>query len=126
MKDLWIVIGIIFFIFIGNSLLKNYFEKSGHKVIQQMEELSDGIEIDSDTKKQEKIENLKQVWDDSQKYWIMFYYHETINNMEDVFLECCNHYLSANKEEFQVALDKLKRAINDLKNREEISILNIL
>ena len=72
------------------------------------------------------MEHLKQKWEDTQKIWIMFQYHETINGMEDVFLECCNHYQNKNHEEFHLSFEKLKRAIEDLKHREEISWENIM
>ena len=46
--------------------------------------------------------------------------------MEDILIECCNYYKTGNREEFDISFEKLKRNIEDLKYREEITIVNIL
>lgn len=126
MKDLWIALMIIAFVFIGNTILKNYYESSGEEILVEVDKLKEGIQTDSEEVKQENISKIREKWDDTQKHWIMFQYHEHVNTMEDVLLECLDSYKEVDEGEFQRAHDKLKRAIEDLKNREEISILNIL
>ena len=126
MRDLWIAVGIIVVVFVGNFLLKGYYESSGSEIMLLMDELSYGIQSDSDNEKERKVELIKEKWDNTQKYWILFQYHERVNSMEDILLECLDSYQDKDEEEFHRALDKLKRNMEDLKNREEFSILNIL
>lgn len=125
MRDLWIVISIIVFVFVGNFLLKNYYESSGNKIVEEVEKLSAGIENDDENVKKTNMDSIKKKWDDTQKYWILFEYHEHVNTMEDILLECLDNYVDGDKSEFQKTFDKFKRNIEDLKNREEISILNV-
>lgn len=126
MKDFVIIMIILVLIFGGNFLTCKYFENSGNEVISILDTLKNGIEIHSSEEKENNIKNLEDVWDKNQKFWIMSQYHETVNSMESVMIECANYYKSANKEQFDISYEKLKRNILDLKNREQISILNIM
>ena len=56
----------------------------------------------------------------------MIGYHQEINQIEDLVIECYNYYLQGDKDLFQVSYGKLKRNIEDMKNREIITFTNIL
>lgn len=126
MKDLIVIIIIVAIIFGGSFWVSNYYEKSGNEIIAIIENLSEGLEEDSYSVKKEKVDKLKDEWDKKQKIWITLQYHETINAMEDLVIECTNNYLAEEKEEFDISFDKLKRSIEDLKFREEINFVNIM
>lgn len=126
MKDFFVIVIIIAIVFGGGFFAQKYFEKSGSEIIDLMEGLSKGIENDNQEEKKEKIESLKNEWDKKQKVWITLQYHGNINEMEDILIECCNYYSQSNREEFEISFEKLKRNIEDLKYREEITLVNVL
>ena len=126
MKDLIVILIIVGIVFGGSFALGIHFENSGNEVLEVLQKMSDGLVTDSQSEKNERIGELKNIWDEKQRVWILFQYHENINSMEDVLIECCNYYKKSNEEEFNISYEKLKRSIEDLKNREDISMLNIM
>lgn len=126
MKDLIVIITTVILVFGGGMMAKKYFERSGNEIIDIIEEMSKGLETDTEEQKQSKIETLKKEWDKKQSIWITIQYHTSINEMEDIVIECYNYYNTSNREEFDISYEKLKRNIEDLKYREEITLVNIL
>ncbi|MBQ9280521.1 MAG: DUF4363 family protein [Clostridia bacterium] len=126
MKDWIIVITIIAIVFGGNYLMKSYLDKTGHEMIAEVEKLSAGLETDTEEEKYQNVEEIKKKWDEAQKIWIMFQYHENVNAMEDLLLSCCNYYIDSDRTEFNINLDHFKRNVEDLKNRMEVSLVNIM
>jgi hypothetical protein len=126
MKDFIVIVITVVLVFVGGIIAKKYFEKSGNEIVEIIEEMSKGLEIDTEEHKQNMIEKLKKEWDKKQSIWITIQYHTNINEMEDIVIECCNYYKTSNREEFDISCEKLKRNIEDLKYREEITLVNIL
>ena len=88
--------------------------------------MKNGINIHEEYEKEKNIKVMNETFDKNQRKWIMFEFHDSINSIEAVMIECCNYYKTKNNEQFDISYEKLKRNIQDLKNREEISILNIM
>lgn len=126
MKDLVVILIILTIIFGGNYFSCKYLEKSGAEVLSALETLKEGIDTHSDEEKEKNIKTLNDVFDRNQRMWIMYQFHDGVNSMESVMIECCNYYKTKNDEQFDISYEKLKRNIQDLKNREEISLLNIM
>lgn len=126
MKDLIVILITLTIIFGGNYFSCKYLEKSGGEVLSALEILKEGLDTHSDEEKEENIKTLNDVFDKNQRMWIMYQFHDGVNSMEGTMIECCNYYKTSNHEQFDISYEKLKRNIQDLKNREEISVLNIM
>ena len=126
MRDWIIVIIIIIFIIILGFTLKNYFIKSGKEMVNNIEKIRLGINTDELSIKTENVKELKEKWSKQQRIWIMIQHHDMINEMEDLFLECCNYYINSDEASFNVSFDKFKRYVDDLKNKEDFSLENIM
>lgn len=126
MKDFIVIIIIVSIIFGGSFFARRFFESSGNEIISVLDDMSYGIIKDSDEERKNKIDNLKEMWDKKQKIWITMQYHENVNNMHDTIIECCNYYFNKDEEEFVISKEKVKRSIDDLKNRETLSLFNIM
>ncbi len=126
MKDFFVIMVIVAIVFGGSFFARKYFEKSGNEIIEILENFSKGLEEDSDEDKEKNIKALKDEWDKKQKIWITLQYHSNVNDMEDIVIECCNYYKDSSRDEFEISFEKLKRNIEDMKYREEITLVNIL
>lgn len=126
MKDLFIIVVILAIVFGGSFFLSNYFEKTGKEIIDIVDTMSEDLEMDNKDEKIAKIAELKEKWDKTQSVWIMLQYHDNINAIEDFIIECCNYYIYQNREEFDIARDKIIRSIEDLKYKEQFTLMNIM
>jgi hypothetical protein len=125
MRDLVVIIVIIGLVFGGDVFIEKYLEKSSEKLIQQIEMMSTSFNEDGTAKKR-NVDSLKQIWEETEKPWIVIEYHEEINNIEDLVIETYSYYMSGEKEEFDIAHRKILRLIEDLKNRIDLSLENVL
>ncbi len=125
MRDVMIVIVILALVFGGDILIENYLENSSNDLLLAIEEMSGDFYMESDRKKQ-KVENLLQTWEEKEKPWIVFEYHDAINEIEDLVIETYSYFLDSNKEEFDIAYRKLMRLIDDFRNRADLSLENVL
>lgn len=125
MKDIIVTLVILSFVFGGNYIVLKYYEDTGEKLLSIVEKMNYHINDDSKYK-EELSKNLLETWEKYEEIWICTQYHHNINNIEDLVLECNIYFLAENKEEFTVSWKKLKRNIDDLRNREELDLVNIL
>ena len=126
MRDLFVIIAILAIVFGGNSFINKHVEESGNEFLNIVKKLEDGIESDDKNMKNIEVEKILKLWENNEKKWIMIGYHQEINQIEDLVIECYNYYLQGDKDLFQVSYGKLKRNIEDMKNREIITFTNIL
>lgn len=119
MRDLVVIIVIIGLVFGGDVFIEKYLGKSSEKLIQQIEMMSTSFNEDEKAKKR-NVDSLKQIWEETEKPWIVIEYHEEINNIEDLVIETYSYYMSGEKEEFDIAYRKILRLIEDLKNRIDL------
>ena len=126
MRDLFVIIAILAIVFGGNSFINKHIEESGNEFLNIVKKLEDGIESDDKKTKNTEVKKILDVWENNEKKWIMIGYHQEINQIEDLVIECYNYYLQGDKDLFQVSYGKLKRNIEDMKNREIITFTNIL
>lgn len=126
MKDVFVIIVILIIVFGGSFAILKYYELSGGEILAIIDEMSNDLENDNEEIKLAKINELKEKWDKTENIWIMLQHHDFINNIEDVIIECCGHYLHKNREEFEISKNKIKRNIDDLKNKEQFSLMNIM
>ncbi len=125
MRDIIVIFVIIILVFGGTFILHSYIETSGDELVTILDEMSGDIDSSQSNEKQVNIDKINKKWDEVQKVWISIEYHNLINDMEDLVIECCNYYLETEKNDFNISYAKLKRMIEDLKYREEISMVNI-
>ena len=116
---------IIGLVFGGDVFIEKYLEKSSEKLIQQIEMMSASFTEDEKAKKR-NVDSLQQIWEETEKPWIVIEYHEEINNIEDLVIETYLYYMSGKKEEFDITHRKILRLIEDLKNRIDLSLENVL
>ena len=126
MRDLFVIIAILAIVFGGNSFINKHIEESGNEFLNIVKKLEDGIESDDKNAKNIEVEKILELWENNEKKWIMIGYHQEINQIEDLVIECYTYYLQGDKDLFQVSYGKLKRNIEDMKNREIITFTNIL
>ena len=87
--------------------------------------LFDGLDCDGADKKNKNVEEILKVWEENEEKWIMIGYHQEINDIEDLLIECYCYYLQGDEEAFKVSYKKLARNIEDLRNREKITFINV-
>ncbi len=125
MRDFIIVFTILCIIFGGNYFIHKYIDSSGMEFLKVVRDLESTMELANDEKKK-KIEALLNLWEENEEKWIMIGYHQEINDIEDLVIECYIYYLQGDKDSFLVSYKQLERNIEDLKNREKITFTNIL
>lgn len=126
MRDIFVIITILVIVFGGNWFINKHIEQSGNEFLNLVNKLEDGIESDNEELKNEEVKEVLEAWEDNEKKWIMIGYHQEINQIEDLVIECYSYYLQGDKDLFEVSYRKLKRNIEDMKNREIITFTNIL
>lgn len=125
MKDFLVIITILLIVFGGNYFVYGYIDDSGRSFLSEVENLKKSIKLDENTKKQ-YVQRLLNIWEKNEKKWIMIGYHEEINNIEDLLIECYSYYFQDKEEELDIAYKKIIRCLDDLRNREKLTLTNIL
>lgn len=125
MKEAVIIIVSLALVFAPSFIFKNFLDRSGKDVLNILESMSEDIKNDT-TPNEDKSRTLKETFLKKEKSWIMIVDHEILDEIEDGIEECVFYYNDSEKTEFLSACNKLKNHIEDLKKREEISIVNIL
>ena len=125
MRDLIVVLSILGFVFGGNFFIHSYIDSSGKEFLEKVKMLGENMKAEEKIKK-EKIEEILNIWEENEEKWIMIGYHQEINDIEDLLIECYCYYLQGNKNSFEISYRQLKRNVEDLKNREKITFTNIL
>ncbi len=125
MRDVIVLIVVFLLVFGGDFLIKKYLEKSSADFIEHFDEMSGDFERNYDDKLL-KVKEIIDDWEKKESPWIIFEYHDSINDIEDMVIETYSHYLNNNREEFDISYRKLIRLIDDLKNRVDLSFENVL
>ena len=125
MRDFIIVFTILCVIFAGNYFIYKYIDGSGVEFLEVVKELESNMELPNEEKKK-KVADVLKLWEENEEKWIMIGYHQEINDIEDLVIECYNYYLQSDRESFIISYKQLERSIEDLKNREKITFTNIL
>ena len=66
--------------------------------------MKNGINIHEEYEKEKNIKVMNETFDKNQRKWIMFEFHDSINSIEAVMIECCNYYKTKNNEQFDISL----------------------
>lgn len=93
------------------------------EIVKNFEKNIDSAE---EKEKEKQVDALLELWEKDENKWIMIGYHDEINQIEDLVIECYSYYLQGDKESYDVSYRKLKRNIEDMRNREIITFANIL
>lgn len=125
MRDVIILVIIGLFVFGGDILVEKYFDKSSEELLNYFEQMSGDFDVPR-VEKLKLVDKIISVWEEKETPWIIFEYHESINEIEDLVIESYSYYLNGNKEEFEVSYRKLNRLLDDLKNRIKLSFENVL
>ena len=125
MRDFFVVLIILTVIIGGNHFIHEYIEESGKVFLENVQSLEKSINSNKEIK-HKIVTDLFEKWETNEKIWIMIGYHEEINDIEDLLIECCCYYLQESKNELEISYSKIVRCVEDLKNRERITLTNIL
>ena len=124
MRDLVVITVVLLLVFGGGYLSNVYIEKSAKKLLNQINEMTTGFG-NSEYARQEIVSRVKVEWEKIEKQWIIFEYHESINDIEDLLIECYTYFLDNNKSEYMVSFGRLKRHVDDMQNRGKLTYVNI-
>ncbi len=125
MRDVFVVLTILSVVFGGNYSIYKYIDKTGKEFLQEVSALEKSINSGDELKVRE-VDKVLDVWENNEEKWIMIGYHQEINDIEDLLIECYSYYLQGEKEDFDTSYKKLERNVEDLRNREKITFTNIL
>ena len=125
MKDFLVITTILCVVFGGNFFIRKYLDSTGKEFLKKIGNLEQTIS-ERNSIKNEQISNILDMWEKNEKRWIMIGYHQEINEIEDLLIECYSRYMQGNKAEFDISYRKLQRHVEDMKNREGITFANIL
>ncbi|MBQ8627117.1 MAG: DUF4363 family protein [Agathobacter sp.] len=104
----------------------NILKKVGSEFLELVNNLEESIDTKDINLKKTEVNNVLEIWEKNERTWIMVEYHEEINQIEDLLVDCYTYYLQGEKNEFEVSYRKLKRNIEDMQNRVKITFTNIL
>ena len=125
MNDLIIIIVILGVVFGGTYFQNKYLDKTTEDLVSVINKMEENMGAPREEK--EKIdEELLNKWEKYEKPWIALQYHQNINTIEDLLIECYTFYLEGDETHFLLNVRIINRNMDDLKNREEISIVNVL
>lgn len=124
MRDFWVILVIFILVFAGGKLANNYIEKTANELLEYIVQMSDSFDK---TRKDKElvVKKLQEKWEDTEKKWIVFEYHDSINEIEDLLIECYTYFIKGSEEEYMVSFGKLKRHIDDMQNRGTLTYVNI-
>lgn len=125
MRDVIVLIIVFLLVFGGDFFIQNYLEKSSADLLGFFEEMSGDFEKDYNEKVLD-VEEIITSWEEKESPWIIFEYHDSINEIEDLVIEAYSYYLNNNRGEFEIAYRKIVRLVDDFKNRMELSFENVL
>lgn len=125
MKDLIVILVILGVVFGGNYFQNNYLDKTTKDLLTVVNKMEENMDVSREDK-EKIVEELLKNWEKYEKPWIALQYHQNINTIEDLLIECYTFYLEGDETHFLLNARKLNRNMDDLKNREQISIVNIL
>ncbi len=126
MKDLFVIIVVFILVFGGDCLAAKYYEKVENEIVDAVEDLSKSFDSDSQAERKSKVEKIKNLWEDKEGMLIMLQYHNSMNDIEDLIIECCVYYENEEETDFKASFEKLKRNIDDIKNRGRLSVNNVV
>ena len=104
----------------------NILKKVGSEFLELVNNLEESIDTKDINLKKTEVNNVLEIWEKNERTWIMVEYHDEINQIEDLLVDCYTYYLQGEKNEFEVSYRKLKRNIEDMQNRVKITFTNIL
>ena len=124
MRDI-LVISVILLLVLGGGYISNiYLEKSSEKLMNEINKMTNGFEKSED-EKNEIVLKVKSEWESVEQGWIVFEYHDSINDIEDLLIECYTYFLDDDESEYMVSFGRLKRHVDDMKNRGTLTYVNI-
>ena len=124
MRDILVISVILLLVFGGGYISNIYLEKSSEKLMNEINKMTNGFEKSEDEKR-EIVLKVKSEWESVEQGWIVFEYHDSINDIEDLLIECYTYFLDDNKSEYMVSFGRLKRHVDDMKNRGTLTYVNI-
>ena len=124
MRDIVVISVVLLLVFGGGHLSNVYIEKSAEKLMNEIDEMTTGFEKE-EYEKAEIVSKVKFEWEKIEKGWIVFEYHESINDIEDLLIECYTYFLDNNESEYMVSFGRLKRHVDDMQNRGSLTYVNI-
>ena len=125
MKDLIIIIVILGVVFGGTYFQNKYLDKKTEDLVSVINKMEENMGAPRE-EKEKIVEELLNKWEKYEKPWIALQYHQNINTIEDLLIECYTFYLEGDETHFLLNVRIINRNMDDLKNREEISIVNVL
>ncbi len=124
MKDAIVITVILILVFGGGHLSNVYIEKTAKSLMDELNEMTIGFEKE-ENEKIEIVKRVKEEWESIERGWIIFEYHESVNDIEDLLIECYTYFLDNNESEYMVSFGRLKRHIDDMQNRGSLTYVNI-
>lgn len=125
MKDLIIIIVILGVVFGGTYFQNKYLDKTTKDLVSVINKMEENMGAPRE-EKEKIVEELLNKWEKYEKPWIALQYHQNINTIEDLLIECYTFYLEGDETHFLLNARIINRNMDDLKNREGISIVNVL
>ncbi len=124
MRDVIVILVILLLVFGGGMISGKYIESSASVLLKHLEEMYENFNV---TKEEKKVivKDLKDTWEKIESFWIVFEYHDMINDIEDALVESYMFYLADSKSDFMASYGKVKRMVDDLKNRGTLTYVNI-
>ncbi len=130
MKDVIIIIVIIALIVVGDIGTKRYLNKTVDELLGTLEELKSNVILAKENDSRDKIkEEMKQVdekWEKTNKIWAVLVMHQEVDNIEQALVRAKSNI---NDGELETALQEIETAIffsEHVKEREKLSLYNIL
>lgn len=125
MRDFIVVFVILSVVFGGNYIQNNYLDRTTRDMMDVINKMEENMKLPKEDKRK-IVQELLDKWEDYEKPWIALQYHQNINQIEDIVIECYTFYLEGDETHFLLNARKLNRSMDDMKNRERISLVNVL
>ena len=123
MRDI-IIISVIVALMVACSVWTHgFYEDTMNEFDEKLNSLASTI--DTASNKEEKINEIEKTWNEKEKILIIFQDHDSIDDIEEKLYECFHYYRTNQKERMELSKEKMISNIEDLKKREELTVVNI-
>lgn len=124
MKDLVIVIAIVFLVFVPGYYTNSYLKDSAKEIVTIVENIENEVKI-GEMGNLKLVQNLKEKWEKEQDWWNILSNHQNTDEVQRQIEMLITNYENKEKSEVLINLTEIKSIVEDVPKGEGIMLVNI-
>lgn len=127
MKEIILIIIILTTIVGGGIYVQKYLNNSTEKLVKDLTHIKTMVEESQDLKKlEDEYDKIHEEWEKEKEKWSVIVLHDAIDEIEGYFINIKSAIECNDKDEAIAKIDVAMVAIKHIKEKEELSLINIL